>query len=285
MDYSVNKLYIIQSLRPGDLKTGEALYDNLRYKDEVSELFDIEIQIIKNKESLIKYFTILEHEIANEGIIPLLQLEMHGDEAGIQLSSLEIIYWSDIIKYFERFNILSSNNLIVALALCKGGHILSALEHHITKRAPFAALIYSFEEITNIEIYEGFPKFYNSLLEGEDVSIALKQLNILIKDEVKQFSWISCAFLLKEVFKYYLAGYSSSKTRNEVLNRSLDNFREYNSGIDFDVNFVRKVFKEKIKPENQGNFFEIVKTQYLMFDLDSNNRKRFPIKFDEVLKT
>ncbi|MCJ7553914.1 MAG: hypothetical protein MUO34_08525 [Ignavibacteriaceae bacterium] len=267
------------------MKTGEALYDNLCYKDEVSELFDIEIQIIKNKEGLLKYFEILEYEIATEGIMPLLQLEMHGDETGIQLSSLEIICWSEIIEYFERFNIPSRNNLIVSLALCNGGHILSALKHHITKRAPFAALIYTFEEVTNIEIYEGFPKFYNSLLEGEDVSVALKQLNILIEDETKQFSWISCAFLLKESFKYYLAEYSSSKTRNEVLNKSLDNFREYNSGIDFNVNFVRKVFKEKIKPENQGDFFEIVKTQYLMLDLDPSNRKRFPIKFDEVLKT
>jgi len=135
MDYFFNKLYIIQSLRPDDMRTGELLFDNLHDNGEAHEMFDIEIQILKIRR-FDKYFEILRYEIAAEEIMPLIQLEMHGDETGIQLSSHEIMYWTELIEYFKDFNIISRNNLIVSLALCNGGYILSALEHHITQEHP-----------------------------------------------------------------------------------------------------------------------------------------------------
>ena len=267
------------------MKTGELLYDSFRYNENVDELFDIEFQRIKDKYTLTKYFEILEWEFKSTNILPFLQLEMHGNETGIQLSSLEVIGWEEIVSWFERFNICTKNNLILSLALCKGGYILNALDNHITKRAPFAALIYTFEELKNIELYAGFPKFYNSLFKDKDASIALNQLNTLIPEKSRQFAWLSCTWLLTETFKYYLAEYISSKARNEVVNKSLDNFRIYNKGKNFDVNNMRKLFKERAKPENQKLFFEHVMTQYLMIDIEPNNRIRFPIKYNEILKS
>lgn len=285
MNYVFNKLYIIESLRSEDMKTGELLYDSFRYNENVDELFDIEFQRIKDKYALTKYFEILEWEFKSTNILPFLQLEMHGNEIGIQLGSHEMIYWEEIVSWFERFNINTNNNLIVSLALCKGGYILSALDNHITKRAPFTALIYSFDEVKNIEIYKGFPNFYNSLFRDKDASVALNHLNDLIEEETRHFAWLSCTWLLTETFKYYLAGYSSGKTRNEVINKSLDNFRKYNSGKDFNVNQFRRLFKEQIKPENQEKFFEEVKNQYLMIDIEPKNGNRFPIKYNDILKS
>lgn len=267
------------------MKTGELLYDNFKYDRSVNKFFEIEFQKIKDKYSLLKYFEVLDWEFKNTNILPFLQLEMHGNEIGIQLSSNEVVHWEEIVSWFERFNISTKNNLILSLALCKGGYILNALDNHITKRAPFAALIYTFEEVKNIEIYKGFPKFYNSLFKDKDASIALNQLNTLIPEKSRQFSWLSCTWLLTETFKYYLAQNTSSKSRNEVVNKSLDNFRMHNKGKDFDVKNVRKIFKERVKPENQELFFEHVMHQYLMFDLEPKNRNRFPIKYSEILNS
>lgn len=95
------RIYILESLRSGDKKTGEDLKDNLRqiwYEQKITD-FDCQYYKIFNSNDLEIQLVKIEKEILKENKIPIIQFECHGSESGIQLASSELINWKDLFYH------------------------------------------------------------------------------------------------------------------------------------------------------------------------------------------
>ena len=187
----------------------------------------------------------------------------------------------DFAKILQPINIATKNKLFVVLALCFGGHFLSALEDYINDRTPFAGLLSSFDYLTFVEVQDGFVKYYSSLFMDKNGNVALDELNTTIKDEDRKYVFFSCSYLFKLSFIEYLK-VSTNKNITERTNRLLSRIKNNNKNID--ITSTRKQLKKFFHKDNQKDFFEEMKSNFLMFDLDPKNKENFDIDYSKVLE-
>ena len=173
------KIVIIQSLKDNDLKTGKKLYDNLssvlplKYPDTSVELYDV-----RNKVEWAEAFHKIYNELA-DGELITLQIEAHGCEDGIGLTSDELVTWEQFYGIVRLINMKMMNLLLVCMSMCYGGALLTHFEPQ--RRAPFLAFIGTGREIKAGVLLDGFTAFYenyHNLLDSFAAFEALKNATI-----------------------------------------------------------------------------------------------------------
>ncbi len=167
-------IVIIQSLKDGDLKTGELLYDSLsaslptKYPDTSVKFYDV-----KDKLELAKTF----HDIYNvisDGEMLTLQIEAHGCEEGVGLASGELVTWKQFFGIIRPINEKMLNLLLVCMSMCYGGALIAHLEPE--KRAPYRAFIGTGSTIKAGTLLDGFSAFYENYHNLLDVFAAYESM-------------------------------------------------------------------------------------------------------------
>lgn len=158
----INKytIIIIQSLKDDDLKTGELLYNRLsstlpiKYPDTSVKFYDV-----KDKSELAVAFHKIYTEI-EDGELVTLQIETHGCEEGIELTSGELVTWKEFFGIIRPINEKMLNLLLVCMSMCYGGALITQLEPE--KRAPYLAFIGTGSTIKAGVLLDGFAVFYDN---------------------------------------------------------------------------------------------------------------------------
>lgn len=172
-------IVIIQSLKDGDLKTGKMLYDNLsvslpiKYPDTSVKFYDV-----KDKKELAETFYNIYNDI-KDGELITLQLEAHGCEEGVDLTSGELVTWKQFFGIIRPINEKMLNLLLVCMSMCFGGALLSQFEPE--KRAPYRAFIATGDKIKAGVLLDGFTVFYDNyhhLLDSFAAFEAMKKATI-----------------------------------------------------------------------------------------------------------
>ena len=167
-------IVIIQSLKDGDLKTGEMLYDKLsaslptKYPDTSVKLFDV-----KDKLDLAVIFHGICSGIA-DGELITLQIEAHGCEEGVDLASGELVTWKDFFGMIRPINEKMLNLLLVCMSMCYGGAMITEFEPE--KRAPYRAFIGTGRAIRAGTLLDGFSAFYENYHNLRDVFSAYEAM-------------------------------------------------------------------------------------------------------------
>ena len=160
-------IVIVQSLKDRDLKTGRILYDGLsaslpvKYPDTAVKFYDI-----KNKLELAEAFCKIYSDI-EDGELITLQIEAHGCEDGIGLSSDELVTWKEFFGIIRPINVKMINLLLVCMSMCYGGALITHFEPE--KRAPYRAFIGTGRRIKAGVLLDGFTAFfenYHNLLDS-----------------------------------------------------------------------------------------------------------------------
>lgn len=199
LEYHFNSIYIIESLREGDTKTGRTLYNDW-LKWEIKKRHEelgggiIEVQSLQGFSEAIKRI----HEEVDKGAYPLIHLEVHGSEEGIQFSNNETLSWEEVGEVFRTINKRIEHNLVVTLAVCNGGHFLRGTPP--TEPAPVWGFLGSFEELTEGQIERGFHAFYEVLLNTGDVNAAVDRLKELGIDHIRFFN---AEMIFERTWKYH----------------------------------------------------------------------------------
>jgi len=168
-----NGVYIIQSLREGDKKTGQELYDDIISRRTSNSLI-ARVDNISNREELFAHFSFVQRNIKN-GIIPYIHFETHGFKDGIQLSDGAEISWIEMVPYLRQINLLTKNNLFVSMASCQGGNIQFCVK--ITEPSPFRGFIGPMDNVGEIDLLNSYNEFFNVLLLKNDFELAIEALN------------------------------------------------------------------------------------------------------------
>lgn len=170
------RIYILESLRSGDKKTGQDLKDNLRqiwYEQDITD-FDCQYYEVFNSNGLESLLERIKDEILKENKIPIIQFECHGSESGIQLASSELINWKDLFNHLRPINIASWNLLLLTLSMCNGDCVIRYIDP--AQRAPFRAVIGPTGNVLPCTLENSWCTFYTKFTKSISQDYGLHKL-------------------------------------------------------------------------------------------------------------
>ncbi|SEV91150.1 hypothetical protein SAMN05428988_0371 [Chitinophaga sp. YR573] len=250
-----NAVFVIESLRPGDKKTGTDLHnDVIRWKciknGTQSQLFTVE-----TKAKLFSLFQEIRQLVTKGVLIPILHFEMHGSERGMQLTSNEVVTWEELGELCRNINMLIKNQLIVSLATCKGAYFYKCIE--ISRPAPFWGYIGPKEDSNQYELLEDYTNFYTVYLDTEQLQDAIIALNVA--RGTNDYVFINGDIIFEILFEFMDKNYPSKIIRFHRL-------KHQTKAINPNMNRRQRRGKlmQNIEEHDPWEFKRRIKNQYLM---------------------
>jgi hypothetical protein len=179
--FEFNAIYVIESLKDDDIKTGTALYDDLLKRQSYKvDYLRMEIKRTNSKDALFLEFEEIKKLVLQNDLSPFFHFEIHGSPEGLVLNSNELVTWMELTNRLREINLLLKNNLFVSFATCYSAHIYQEVQPFLP--SPFFAFIGSWEQVTQEDVMYSFYHFFESIFDNEDLSNidlakAIKKLN------------------------------------------------------------------------------------------------------------
>ncbi|MBE6293956.1 MAG: hypothetical protein E7090_04665 [Bacteroidales bacterium] len=177
MKIHFNRIYIIESLRGNDRKTGTELYEDLlRWKQITHPDFEAVLKTPTTRDEFISLFDSIMEDCVKNGIAPIIHFEIHGssDHSGLVLTSEEFISWEMLCQKLRPINHQLKNELFLTMGVCHGCYFME--KEVVDKPAVFQGIVASFDIIYNDSIYMQFLAFYEELFTSFDINLAYKKL-------------------------------------------------------------------------------------------------------------
>ena len=136
MKINFNRIYIIESLQPGERQTGTELHnDLLRWESLQHPDFE---SILKNPVTHDDFLNLLDEiygKCTNDGIAPILHFEIHGaaDQSGLVLTSHELVRWEELSDKLRPINHFLKNGLFITMGVSFIMEIYTYSFMHFTK--------------------------------------------------------------------------------------------------------------------------------------------------------
>jgi len=167
---------ILDSIPEGEFNSARRLYEDLDIcATAYSPTPGIAYLRVKNKSQLFNYLEQLRIQSEQNHALPLLHVESHGYEDGLQLADGSLVSWEHLKKGLIPLNTSMRLNLMVVLASCFGGALTKALIP--SDRAPVWGLIGPAQEVSAGEVERDFGTFYRTLFSSGSPKDALDTLN------------------------------------------------------------------------------------------------------------
>lgn len=100
-----NKLWVIESLRKSDLKTGTALIEGcLEEAKRVHPDLLVAFEQPETKDELLLLLKKIRDEVRSDGLYPMIHFECHGCIDGLGVASNELVIWDDLRKALIEIN-------------------------------------------------------------------------------------------------------------------------------------------------------------------------------------
>jgi len=112
---------------------------------------------------------------AAAGRIPLVHIECHGNEDGLQLADGSLVDWIEIKQPFTELNVITQLNLMVIVAACTGAAFAKITQ--IADRAPFWGMMGPTDEVTAGELEKSYGTFYRTLIQTKSPAEAVNRLD------------------------------------------------------------------------------------------------------------
>lgn len=275
------KLWVIESLPSGELRTGKNLFDNqLDKAKEVQKNIAIEFSEPITKA---EFFDVLE-KIRNEainGIYPMLHFECHGCEDGLETASGELIEWDEIRETLIEINRATQLNLMIIVAACNGAHLIKASIK--LDAAPFWAIIGPKVEVTAGHIQDGFGRFYESFFSDFDGDKAIKILNDGVTNLDRYFHFLSAEGLFSRAYRTYYKSHCVGKDKQKRLEKLVTEAMKNPDIKNRGVSWARQQVKQGLACEEQH--FEKLRKRFFFIDQFPENEARFSLSRDQIIKT
>lgn len=189
MSQEINQIgiVVIQSLSKNEVQTGMLLCDEIlkykHYQKFNTNYFLWQFAPTSKQEFVFALQNILER--LESGMIFTLHIETHGTDEGIVCANDEILSWHEFHTLIRPINIKMFHLLVVVLAMCYGGAVISTIEPE--KRAPYRACISSYRMVSVDEVTRGFSAFYSEYTSPLDIIRGINGLQSELSSENNKF--------------------------------------------------------------------------------------------------
>ncbi len=279
---SFNTICIAESLSDSEPKTGTQLFNDLKsWIQALRTGIGVSHISIETTASIMDWLECIKKAVVSQGCIPIIHIEAHGSEEGIQLNSGEFVPWKHMAGLLREINIHTKNNLLIVVSACFGAHGIHIAD--VLEITPFFGIIGPNIEVTSRECAQGYQRFYQSLLKNLNLTQARQELNFVLDDDKKNFQFHSAQDLFIEASIAYLKNHHSSKALRERTEGLVTRILESPVGDKFTPTTARDFVKQKFKDGIQ-DFIEDIYSTFMMLDQFPENQGRFELSFIEIIE-
>ena len=276
--FKFNRIIIIESLGNNDERTGKNLYDNLCgiFGEQTAEY-----HYVTNHGGFLCILEQIEYRTKNNGLIPIVHIEVHGNEEGIFFESLEQISWNGIFQPFLKINLATGNNLTVVLAACYGLNLRNIFARAGIERAPAYAVLGPNRKVFSSEIETFFKDFYKKLFDSLNPAEALNTSSYNITEKV--FEMHDCISIFSAAYLKYINNNVKNETgmkkRINKITKDIEREKYFKN-----VNLQHKELENYIKSSllNGEDGFDRIKKRYFMINEFPENESRFNISYSDI---
>ena len=277
---SFSSIIVIESLDSESQRTGTDLFETTIAPAADAHGMLAELYRIKTAR---EFIAVLKHvsALARAGHAPIVHFEMHGDEEGLQLASLEMIQLAELALLLTEINQACAMNLLVVAAACNGWYLGSVL--HPIDRAPMWGVIGPPATQRAGNLYAAMRVFYDRLLSDFDLVTALRSMNGNRSVDEWDYDLTSAELLFCRVFQYYMDSTIHDESPAQRLNRLVAEAARHRT---LDVNATMMLREElRSKLADHKFWFEHYRKTFLMLDLFPNNAGRFQFSFERCIES
>lgn len=268
---SFSHFIIVESLPPGDTRTGTRLHEDIMsHRTFHQRGIGVSLVTVRNRSELISVLEKLATDASTNGIRPILHVECHGAKEGLALADDSFFRWEDLKPLLVSINEASRCNLLIVLAACWGGYLINVIS--ATERAPFWGIIGPSEPDRADHLLSNFTAFYTRLLDPSSEALALPTLL-----QETNYCYTSVQTFFEHAYASYLKNHCSEKDlsqRARVMSREL---KRQGAADPPGPAATRRLLKRQLRSD-----FEKCRRCFFMIDLYGENENRFLLSYDEV---
>lgn len=266
------EVWILESLRTDDRKTGKELQQAI-LKGESPLRHSITTNFY-TPSSRTEFLSALDQILSSAGTgkLPILHIEAHGDEAGLQFSNDDIIDWADLSKPLIAINDQLKGNFVVTVAACSGAYLARTVLHSM--RAPFFAVLGPGSTLTDSELIEDYAEFYSELNKTHSITKARWALNAY-KTYNETYFFSTAPYMFAELYREKWSKKLSQNEINQSIKHLADRLCE--SSPELDVNKAKEVAKQVLS--NSRRFVQNAWEIFMFIDKYPENRDLFEFPF------
>lgn len=260
-------LFIIQSLRVTERQTGTLLLEDIAPRRHLVEKCEFLLRDVSTQVELVSVLDEIR-KYAHNGAIVFIHLEAHGGEDGLLLSSGELVDWGILIDELRRINIIRRNYLIVMLAMCHGGWVISRINPF--ERAPFRAIISCMGPVEEKKLQNSFSAFYSEHFFTLDHDRSIARMNAELSQGDSKFDFFKSEYFFDN-FRPDLDPLNFKESLDHNARHLYNNHEKFRR-LPFEQ------FRSKYEHVNLGEYEALKKNRdyFTMKDLRTGKRLRHP---------
>jgi hypothetical protein len=280
------KIEIIEWLRPGDMRTGRDLLDEVEPMGIMSvPAVRAQYRQVWTRAEFLAALSAIANEFRATGMLPLLHIETHGSVGGIGVSDEEGIAFAELMEELIPLNRMSGLHLVVVLAACEGIWGMKMLQP-ARGAAAFRALIGPEHKIFPEQLAKGCQAFYRGLFSRQgDGNEAFRAMNDAVDPAQPKFFAISAEGALKMVFRGYLKELCTPgeiERRVDAMEAKALQQRHDDGLPDMfwkDKQRARRLLRDGLL--DHRSHFERIRRDFFYIDQFPENDQRFDVKFED----
>ncbi|WP_210487776.1 hypothetical protein [Pantoea ananatis] len=255
--FSFNSLIIIDAIPESDYQTARRLNDDLVHIIKPAGLQHIKI---RDRLHFMEVMLDVIAETYHKRLSPILHFEGHGSEHDYILPNEEKVAWSVIADILRVINKMISNTLVTFIACCHGYNFIKSIS--ILKFTPACYTIAPHRVIKGYEIEQEMSKFYSSLFESNDITVAKSTLNT----DIMGFLDADELFITSVIkyFKQKTKGTGWTLRKESLTSEAIINIKSWDNLTDKEKKRNLKLIRASLKEMKSMGSRERVYDEYSM---------------------
>lgn len=259
-----NQILIVDSLPEGQLNTAARLFaDAQDWARVIGDVPHIASVRVPSSGAFLDLLAQLAQQASREPCVPLLHIECHGGEGGLEFADGSWLTWDDMKPAFVNLNVATRLNLITVVAACHGGAIANFVraEH----RAPFWAFLAPKRQISAGDLETALSAFYQALLMTRSSERAMGALRATQAGE--EFWQLSA----QTIYRLIVEGYAEHHLTDEAVGQQAERLqaRAAEHGAVWTHAQIEAMIRDL-------GIFEGFRREFFMIDLYPEHEERFP---------
>lgn len=270
---NANCIVIVDSIPDGELNTARQLREELRdWADTFEEPPGLVFSRVVTASDLQVVLVEFERLVRDENMLPVVHVEAHGWDNGLQLASGDLVSWTELKEWITPLNVAMRLGLLFVLAACKGATFTKAIR--LSDPAPLWGISGPTQDVTAGRIEADFRAFYRALFDGCSTK---DMLAALVHDAPENTYYATSA---EEFFFRAWKGYKETYCTDAQLAERAKRAAEILT--DMGKQAVSEQQYRQLMAEREPKLFERYRDTYFMVDLYPENKTRFPVTYEQA---